>query len=169
MQVTRRQRHRLLSLGMLWGLLSMLCTVIGPFGTHDMLSLPARAGYWGVVVGGSILGSVLVARVQPQNMFQMVALWVVFAFAFALGVHLLNGFLFPGFGYMGDLFYLFGVVAVVVCVVNGMLYLVQFAMPQPVEAPVTADPTARFLRRLPLEQRGALVRIEGKRPAPPPL
>ena len=42
MQLTLRQRQRVLSLLALWSLLTLLCAVTGPFGTHDVMGLGAR-------------------------------------------------------------------------------------------------------------------------------
>lgn len=162
MQLTLRQQQRVLSLLALWALLTFLCTVTGPFGTHDVMSLGARAAYWGVIVAGSILGSVWVSRVATRSFLQELALWVVFSFVLALGVHLLNLVLFPVDATPSGFLYLFGVVAAVVVVVNGMLFLARKTLAPSAEEPVSADPTLRFLRRLPLEQRGPLVRIEAQ-------
>ena len=162
MQLTLRQRQRVLSLLALWGLLTLLCAVTGPFGTHDVMGFGGRATYWGVVVAGSILGSALVARVVTRSMVQELVLWLVFSAALALGVHLLNVALFPADATTGGLLYLFGVVAAVVGVVNGMLYLARKTLAPAGAEPGTPDPTLRFLRRLPLEHRGPLVRIEAQ-------
>lgn len=162
MQLTLRQQQRGLSLLALWGLLTLLCAVTGPFGTHDVMGFGLRAAYWGVIVAGSVLGSVVVARVVTRSFVQELALWVLFSFVLALGVHLLNLALFPSEATASGLLYLFGVVAAVVVVVNGMIFLARKTLAPPVADLEAPDPTLRFLRRVPLEQRGPLVRIEAQ-------
>ena len=162
MQLTLRQRQRVLSLLALWSLLTLLCAVTGPFGTHDVMGLGARAAYWGVVVAGSILGSVIVSQMAPRSIMFEVVLWLAFSLAIALGVHLLNLVLFPSDATSSGMLYLFGVVAAVVVVVNGMLFLARKTLVPATSDAVAPDPTLRFLRRLPLEQRGPLVRIEAQ-------
>ena len=162
MQLTLRQRQRVLNLLALWSLLTLLCAVTGPFGTHDVMGLGARAAYWGVVVAGSILGSVIVSQMAPRSFVFEVVLWLAFSLAIALGVHFLNLVLFPSDATSSGMLYLFGVVAAVVVVVNGMLFLARKTLVPATSDAVATDPTLRFLRRLPLEQRGPLVRIEAQ-------
>jgi hypothetical protein len=160
MQLALREQRRLgIALG-LWALLTVACMVTGPFGTLGTLSIAMRALYWGAIVGASIAGSFLIDRFRPKRKVVEVLLWVVFACVLATGVHVMNLSLFPRYVTEGQLPRLLFNVAAIVLVVHGTLWLAYFARSGvKAEAP---DPAARFQRRLPLQARGALVRIEAQ-------
>lgn len=159
MQFTLRQRQML----GLWGLLTVLCGVAGPFGTHDALGLFGRAAYWGAVIALSIAGSLVVSRIMPVAAWAQAALWVGYAVVIALLVFLLNTVLFPQNSGGANLPYLIVIVGLSVLVINGMirLGLHAFASP-PVAEGAGPDAATRFLRRVPLEIRAPLVRIEAQ-------
>ncbi|MCZ4258830.1 LytTR family DNA-binding domain-containing protein [Sulfitobacter sp. G21635-S1] len=161
MHLTHREWQRLGFLVALWLLVTLLCAVAGPFGTHEALGFAGRAAYWAGVVALSILCTTLLRRFVPDSLPRKIAFWSVFALVLATLIHGINSIVFGG-QVGGGLGYMIAIVGATVLVANGLVYLARrwLANPQPTEAP--ADPAALFLRRLPLELRGPLVRIEAQ-------
>ena len=163
MQLALRERKRLGALLALWVLLTVLCALTGPFGTHDGLGLGARAAYWSVIVAASIAGSRLITLYRPKLLLGHVLIWMAFAVLLTSLVFGLNALVFPATSQSGSLWYLLGVVGASVLVINGMLYLAFSTLSsKDAKTDVSPDPQARFLRRLPIEARGPLVRIEAQ-------
>ena len=164
MPFTLRQLHGAVPPLVLWLLISLLCAISGPFGTHEGFGLLGRLVYWGCVVGLSILGTLLINRLALHKPWQKIFAWTLFALSIASGVYLVNGIIF-GEDRTGGLFYLIAIVGATVLVVHGMLWLAYRSFGAPAvagDAPDTPDATVRFLRRLPIEARGPLVRIEAQ-------
>jgi len=49
-----------------WGVLTLAATVMGPFNTLNLLKIGERGLYWGVIVGASIVLSLILAEVSAQ-------------------------------------------------------------------------------------------------------
>ncbi|MGB3244809.1 MAG: LytTR family DNA-binding domain-containing protein [Sulfitobacter sp.] len=163
MQFTRRQWQRVGAYAMLWILLSALCAVAGPFGTHAALGFIARAAYWAVVVGVSIAGAVLSAQVRPQGSLTRLLAWVLYVVALTFGIFAINALLFEDSSGVYDLAYLVVIVGLSVGAINGLIHLARYMVKSNVPPQdLVTDPQARFLRRLPIETRGALIRIEAQ-------
>lgn len=157
---TLRERRGALLFAALWLLLTILTALAGPFGTHDALPLPGRFAYWGLVVGVSILASLLPERVTPRGGWPYVAAWAVYALCISLLVMVLNRLAFGGWSDLPSFAYLAAIVGSTVLVVHG---LIRLALATRAGSPAPAEPPdARFLRRLPIEKRGPLVRLEAQ-------
>ena len=144
----------------LWALLTVLCAVAGPFGTHEAFGLSGRSAYWGLVVAVSLCGVGVVRRLLPQPVWAQVALWGAYALVITGLVFALNAVLFPARATAGNLAYLAGVIGVSVLVINGVIELV--TRPLAAVPAADVDPQARFLRRLPHGLRAPLIRIEAQ-------
>lgn len=155
-----RERRRGILLGALWLLITLLCAVAGPFGTHEALALPQRFIYWGTVVAVSVLASLIPDRLARFGRGAVVLGWGLYVLLISALVLTLNRMVFGGWDGLRDYLNLAITVAVVVGVINALLWLVRFARPE-VQPPETS-PEARFLRRLPLATRAPLVRIEAQ-------
>ncbi|MDF1726616.1 MAG: LytTR family DNA-binding domain-containing protein [Sulfitobacter sp.] len=143
-----------------WLLLTILTALAGPFGTHDALSLPGRFAYWGLVVGLSLLASLLPERVTPHGGWAYVAAWAVYALCISLLVLILNRLTFGGWSDPPSFAYLAAIVGSTVLVVHGLIRLALATRSAP-QTPAE-PPEARFLRRLPFERRAPLVRLEAQ-------
>ncbi|KIN60259.1 Transcriptional regulator, LytR/AlgR family [Sulfitobacter noctilucae] len=145
----------------IWGIATVICTIAGPFGADAALSRMARFAYWAGVTGLCVGGSVLVSHwASGRAPTASLALWLCFTLVLSCMVWAQNFFLFDGW----DSLALFGSlilnVAIVVVAVQALFALVKYTRPDTVEP--EADPQSRFLRRLPLAERGPLVRIEAQ-------
>ncbi len=158
---TFRQRQVFGPLVLLWALITLLCALAGPFGTHEAMLLPGRLGYWGVVVGVSLAGSVIVSKIPQRGTIGSVVAWAGFVLVLALCVSLLNTVLFPIEWGWANFLQLLMNIGVSVVVINGLAALVR-RLQGPPEVSVAADPAERFLRRLPIAVRAPLVRIEAQ-------
>ena len=144
----------------LWLLITLLCAISGPFGTHEALDLAQRFLYWGPVVALSVLGSLLPDRLSRFGGWAVVAGWGLFILFISALVLALNRMVFGGWDGLGHYLYLAGTVGGVVVVINGLLWLAAVAAPQ--EQSSAETPETRFLRRLPIGERAPLVRIEAQ-------
>lgn len=158
MQFTLREITRLRIPLLIWGALTAVAAVAGPFGTLDAMGLGGRALYWGGVIGVSIglnLGAnVLAAR---QGRLGAVLVWAGFVLVLSSGFHLLNSLIFEIWGSLADWAYLTGIVGLVKAAVHLVIWGI---MPHAqVEVPETDE---TFQRRLPFELRAQLVRIEAQ-------
>lgn len=142
---------------MIWAMVTVVAAVAGPFGTHDAMGLGGRALYWGAVAGGSILLN-FGARHVAREMGRLGRITVAAGFVLLVSglAHGLNTVLFAGWGGLADWAYLMGTVGLVLAAVNLVIWLVI-----PANAPVAPEGDV-FLRRLPIELRGPLVRIEAQ-------
>ncbi len=160
LQLALRERRRAILLFGIWFLVTLLCAVAGPFGTHDALDFPARLLYWAVAVAISVISSVLpfLSRDMPNPV--RVLIWAGYALVLSAVIFALNIVFFERWGNVGDFLGLVGNVALTVLAVHVVLWLVDFARPAAVTPDV--DPQTRFLRRLPLAARAPLIRIEAQ-------
>ncbi|APE44212.1 hypothetical protein BOO69_12990 [Sulfitobacter alexandrii] len=162
MQFTHRQRQRLWLLLALWAMITLLCAVAGPFGTHAALGPAGRAAYWAGIVAFSIASSVIAIRVMPPSQPARSLGWAVFMVVGGTVIYLINNLVF-GVDAAGSLAYMVGIVGATVLVTNGLIHLAHRALggANPTQPP-QPDPAAAFLRRLPVERRGSLQRIEAQ-------
>jgi len=162
MHFTLRENRTMMILIAVWGLLTVLATVTGPFGTHDHLTFLPRFAYWACVVAVSLLGNQLVSTLsKKRSAITTLLIWAAFIVCTSGAVHLLNTLAFDAWGGLAAYAYLLGVVTVIVMVVHGVLMLINMVRPDQ-RADTPSDPTAQFLTRIPLGQRGALIRIEAQ-------
>lgn len=163
MQLARRGRQRFTAPALLWLLLTALCAIAGPFGTHQAMGLSGRLAYWAFVVAISILGSMLMSRFDPKHVVASLMLWAGYSAVLAGAIFALNTVLFPPTVIGRDLLSLVVIIAVSVVAINGMVYLARQTLGEtPVAVDPASDPEVKFLRRVPLETRGPLVRIEAQ-------
>ncbi len=160
-QLTLRGMHGLFVPLAIWGLATVVCTIAGPFGTHEALGLGGRLIYWAAVVGLSVLGSVLVSRAaRGRSTGIRLLLWLCFVPVLSLVIWGLNGQLFEGWTRLALLGRLTVDVGLVVFAVQAVFALIDFVRPE--RAAPVPDAESRFLRRLPVANRGPLVRIEAQ-------
>lgn len=164
MHFTLRQQRRLIFLTALWTLITAFCALAGPFGTHGAMDLPMRGAYWGGIVALSLVGSELIARLPVSRVPVQLAFWVVYALGLTGVVLGLNSLLFSAAHSNKNVPYLFATIAVTVVLIHAVVFVIRTTLlPQgQTDAQGVPDAEATFLRRLPLEVRGALVRIEAQ-------
>ena len=162
-QLALREKRGVIVPLAVWALITLICGITGPFGTHDVMGVAGRLGYWGLVVGMSVLGSSYLSKAADQPPLRSFLLWAGFALLLTLLIWGLNSMLFVGWQSAQLFLYLLVTVSLIVLVVHGTFLLLDYARP---EVPTTTgdniNPQTRFLRRLPLADRGALIRIEAQ-------
>lgn len=144
---------------LIWLVLSVLATLAGPFGTLEVMRPVPRAVYWTGTIGVSILLSLIAGRfAQRSGRLRGFAIWALFVLAVGTGSHLANMAIFSEWGGLHDWLYLTGITGVTTAAVHLLIW----------GATSRKDETApqakvdRFQRRLTLEARGPLVRIEAQ-------
>lgn len=163
MSSTLRERKQGLVPVALWALATLLCAVAGPFGTLDALGFGGRAVYWGVVVAVSIAGSLVCHQISlARGPVGRLGVWSGYVLVLAAGVHGLNSALFDIWQGWSPFLYLLGIVGVTVIVVQGTVAVARHALDTPAPAAPDVDPQALFLRRIPLDKRGPLLRLEAQ-------
>ncbi|MDF3412962.1 LytTR family transcriptional regulator [Sulfitobacter sp. M57] len=163
LQLALREKQGLMIPVAIWGMATLICAVAGPFGTLEALGLWARTAYWAVVIGVSVGFSTLLSRMTFGTALRYLISWSLFVVGLGSLVWGINAVVFPGWQDAVSLFQLLVYVAVVSVLVHGVFFLIDLARPVPVEtAGMEIDPQTRFLRRLPLAERGPLVRIEAQ-------
>lgn len=162
MSSTLRERNRLIIPLGIWVLATVLCTIAGPFGTHAVFGVLPRFLYWAGVTAVSVSGSVLCMRSsEGRSLWVKLAVWAGFTLVLASVLHLLNSFLFTNWIGLDQFMQLLGNIAVTVGVVHAAIALVQFVFR--VEEPENeADAHTGFMRRLPVEKRAPLIRLEAQ-------
>jgi hypothetical protein len=157
----RERKGQLVWLGV-WALATVLSTVAGPFGTHDALAPGLRLIYWAGIIALSVLGSVLVIGLtRGAPVWKSAVFWGGFVLVLSALIHVLNNWVFPQWAGAGQLLYLGVIIAVTVLVVHVALALARYVFVPPFEG-IPQDPEAAFLRHLPLDRRGPLVRVEAQ-------
>lgn len=156
----RERRDVFVPLG-LWGLITAVATLTGPFQTYEVLPLVPRLLYWAVIVGLSVgLSLALTHLLQGRGKAWRRAGWLPFALCLAGIVQGLNRLVFGGWASWADYLWLVGVV-LAVCVLIELGIALYAAPPRQGAAP-SDPPELAFLKRLPLERRGPLIRIEAQ-------
>lgn len=166
-----REKPRILVPVVVWIVLSVLVALASPFETSLFLTPAGRLAYWALIVGLSVLldlgfrgllaGRGLLLRLVARGGFAVVLGGLVYG---------VNGLVFgPGSGRNGWLFLVGVVWAVAVGVellvaLSRWVHLHNHPVPQAAsQADTDPDPAdAMFQRRLPLDRRGALLRLEAQ-------
>ena len=162
MASTLRERHWLIVPLGLWILATVLCTIAGPFGTHAALGVSARLAYWAGVTALSVLGSIWCIRIDAaQSLWGGVLIWGGFSVVLAVLVHGLNSILFADWHGIGQFGRLLLNIGVTVAVVHGAIGLARRVFQTEKEENGT-DPQTAFLRRLPIDKRAPLIRLEAQ-------
>jgi hypothetical protein len=156
MSFTLRENQTVFTLIAVWGLVTALATVTGPFGTLENMSHLGRFGYWAGVVAVSVGGSHLASGQKAARGYLA---WTAFVICITSLVYALNFMLFEGWQGWTRYLYLLGIVTVIVLIVHGAIALIHAVRPDSV---LPVDPSAPFLARIPLPMRGALIRIEAQ-------
>lgn len=157
MQLTLREMRRFRVPLLIWATLSVVAAVAGPFGTLNALGLGGRFLYWGAIVGCSVglgIGASLLANRFSRR--GAIATWSGFVLLFSIVVHAINSAIFHEMSGWENWLYLFAIVGLVTTAVQLLIWGIK---PTP-EAEGEVQDT--FLLRLPIETRGALVRIEAQ-------
>lgn len=157
-----RERRGMAFGAAVWGLVTIVCTLSGPFGTIDHLSLQGRFAYWAVVVGVSVWGSFLPDLAPKQARWPRLALWGVYALGLSGFIVMFNRWVFGVDLGWGFYFYLLGLIIVVALLTIGFVWMLNQAYPRAVLTDDAPDGAARFLERIPYAQRGPLIRIEAQ-------
>lgn len=142
--------------------LTVFLAITGPFGTYDALPLLPRAVYWAVVVIVSVALRWAVIWVQHRLAWRSFAMErvvdVIYA-ALLAGVISVGNSLFFGFGpSMSGFLVLFGTVLAISAVISVISYFF-FAAEDDGDDDGAGQGFARFMRRLPVDKRGTLIRI----------
>ncbi|MEP2718143.1 LytTR family DNA-binding domain-containing protein [Pseudophaeobacter sp.] len=166
---------------LLWALVTVFAAAAGPFGTFEGLGFWGRLGYWAVITGLSILLTRLqlhLLRRAPQLL--RFASQLPYGLCLAAIAHGMNVLIFPHWGGWPDFGFLALVTLSVVLMIEaavffGRLYLRPVnARPDSVSEDAaeagseTLDPDPAsdsqllFQRRLPLDKRGTLIRLEAQ-------
>lgn len=179
MSFTMRERMGASKLVFLWLLITGFAAATGPFGTFEDMGLPMRCAYWGFISGVSILLTLLQQhllrdRAEGWRLLAQLPYGVLLASL----AHGMNLWIFPSWGGWNDFGFLLAVTLSVVLLVEIAVFVLRnyFLQPGPQTDPPSGqappeetgqaqsevDPQANFLRRLPLEKRAALVRLEAQ-------
>lgn len=157
MQLALREIMRFRVPLVVWAMVTAVAAVAGPFGTHDAMGTGGLALYWGGVVGGSILLNLGAMNLAAERVpWQRFAVWAGFVLLISTLVHMVNSFLFETWGGGADWAYLAGTVGLVTVAVHAVISVVL-----PHVVPEKSDDDV-FMRRLPIDVRGPLVRIEAQ-------
>lgn len=146
-----------------WAMLSVIAAIAGPFETGPSLPFAPRLVYWIGIVGFSVLLDALFRHVMAgQGLFEKLLGRIVFALVLAGVIFVVNHFVFDGWQGWGAFAYLAWIVLVITAAVEIAVRFFRHAPPQPVPSAHEADPSEVFLRRLPLDKRGAVIRLEAQ-------
>ena len=120
----RKQRRVIVLLG-LWVVLSILCGVMGPFGTHDVLPLVPRLGYWTVICAVSVGVSAVMMALPSDNLRLRALRMLGLVLLIGIIVHVLNALIFDGWRGWHLLIYLWAIVGITAVGVEGLIWLIQ--------------------------------------------
>ena len=142
-----------------WAICTVLTSVSGPFGTHEVLGFWPRVIYWSGICALSVGFSLVAIRLQlNQPIVKRLLVWGGFAVFLSSVIHFINAMVFLGWAGWRDHIYLLAIVLGVVALVFVTIWLFDTDRP----APLPKDELAEFLTRLPIEKRGPLVRLEAQ-------
>ena len=141
---------------------AVFLAVTGPFGTFDVLNLPARLIYWSGVVffsyGLRYLADMVARRVGLWGWTQRIVAASGFALVLSVAIVVANYLIFGLAISVGAVVTTFMIVVIVSVLIEGVIQLLGGA-----EDDVAAESGfAKFMQRLPLEKRGTLIRIEAE-------
>lgn len=156
------QRQLLVPL-LIWATLTVLAGLTGPFGTFESLEIVVRCVYWAGVIGLSIGLSMVVHLLKDdQAALRTLGLWLVYAVVLSCIIQVLNMALFPVWRGWERFALLFANVAMVAVIVHILVWIVEWSL-RPQSNPSKADnPEQLFLTKVPLNKRGALIRLEAQ-------
>jgi len=158
MHLTHREIAQARTPVLIWLAVTAVAGVAGPFGTHEALGLVGRTVYWGGVTGASIaLTFAAMYLMRDMGRGRGMLVWAGFVMLLSGLVHMLNSLVFAQWGAVSDWVYLTGTVGLVTVAVNVLVWAVT-----PPLRPEAAPERSSFARRLPLELRAPLVRIEAQ-------
>ena len=163
---TFRERPHIFVPLVIWCVLSPIAALMGPFDTYKLLPALPRLAYWATVVGGSVLvdaGYRWLCRGRP--MAQRLVGRLGFAIVLGAMVHGLNMVVFDDWIGWQAWLWLVGVVWVIAIAIEGLVALsraVHLLDPASATSRDEPAPDAAFQRRLPLEKRGSLIRLEAQ-------
>lgn len=145
---------------LIWLMLSVVAAVAGPFGTMEAMMPVDRLLYWGGVVGGSILLNFATVHLsRDMGRWSSFAVWLGFVLLVSVLSHGLNTLIFEAWGGFADWTYLAAIVGLVTVAIHLLIWaVVPRAIPEDDQLPEGEI----FQRRLPMEYRGSLVRIEAQ-------
>lgn len=159
MQVTLREMGWLRLPFLIWLAVTAVAAMAGPFGTIEAMGLGGRVAYWGAVTAGSIAMSMAAYHVaQRFGRVGSLLVWIGFLLGLSVVVHGANSLLFAEWSGLAHWLSLAGNVIVVAIAVHLLAWAVEKRSPD-VEAP---QPTDVFQKRLPIDVRAPLVRIEAQ-------
>ncbi len=178
MSFTKREKPMAVSLVLLWALLTVFAAATGPFGTFEGLGLGGRIVYWAVIVGVSIgLTRLQLHLLRGAPQILRFASQLPYGLALAVLAHGMNLMIFPQWGGWADFGFLALVTLSVVVMIEAAVFLGRRHLavdnsregapdskdlpPEPA-ADTLPSPEVLFQRRLPLDKRGALVRLEAQ-------
>ena len=143
----------------LWAITSIVTAVAGPFGTNELMTPVLRTVYWTGVCGASV-GLSIVARsmLSGKTAWGRLLVWLGFAAILSVGIHTANIMLFGVWRDFGQYIYLLSIVSFVVVMVSLTARLLRPRTPHA----QNTERLTKFLERLPLEKRGALIRLEAQ-------
>lgn len=178
MSFTKREKPMAVSLFLLWALLTVFAAATGPFGTFEGLGLGGRSAYWAVIVGVSIgLTRVQLHLLRGAPQILRFASQLPYGLALAALAHGMNLMIFPQWGGWADFGFLALVTLSVVLMIEAAVFLgrrhlaantLRGAAPDTKHhlpetgAQAPPNPEVLFQRRLPLDKRGALIRLEAQ-------
>lgn len=149
-----------------WGVLTVLATLAGPFETYDSLTLLPRLAYWALVVGMSVgLDAVFRWLLRGCTMPRRLVARLGYAAVLGAVIHGINSAVFPDWAGWGRLFWLVMVVWAVSMAVEGLVALARHTHATPKAEQIEEEsptPDAIFQQRLPHNKRGALIRLEAQ-------
>lgn len=167
MSFTMRERMRFMRLILLWALLTGFAAATGPFGTFEVLGLMARFGYWAVIVGTAIFLTVMQKRLLAHiNPIVRLLSQLPYGLFLAALAHVMNLIIFPEWGGWADYGFLALVTLSAVFLVELGVFLARHVFDLGETGGSAAQeqlpPDVLFQRRLPMEKRGQLIRLEAQ-------
>lgn len=135
-------------------------TVTGPFGTFDAMGIGARAVYWAAIVGAAaaLRWAFIWAehRMDIRGWLPLRGLDLVYAALLAFGILGANAMLFGHQVTLGGYATMFVTVLAITLLIVAAIFLIEGRDDADQTAP---DGLTQFMRRLPIEKRGTLIRI----------
>lgn len=158
---------------LIWLLVTLFAAMAGPFGTFEGLGFAGRLAYWGGITGLSIgLTTAQLYLLRRRAQWVRFASQLPYGLFLALIAHGLNLLVFPEWGGWYDFGFLALVTLSVVLMIEAAVFLFRTYFQPSVEAGTKAHPPSDpilepspetlFQRRLPLDKRGCLIRLEAQ-------
>lgn len=168
----RLQESRAMWLGAVWLLATLGAAFTGPFGTYEALGLIGRLLYWGVVAGAAVLLHVafhlgfsrMEAGGNRAGVVAELAIDLGYALLLGAGIWALNRALFEGWESPTRYGWLVLVILGVSFAITALHWIIGRGSPQTqgTAASPAGSGEARFLRRLRVDKRAPLMRIEAQ-------